>query len=87
MPSIASNPRENTIRTLILAATMLGAAMLVSGCGTGGMYAEPVLFSCGYLVGDTAQDRCHVSVYRVDPGQRSAELVEEISKAERIETP
>jgi len=87
VPSIASNPRENTIRTLILAATMLGAAMLVSGCGTGGMYAEPVLFSCGYLVGDTAQDRCHVSVYRVDPAQRSAELVEEISKAERIETP
>ncbi len=87
MPSIASNLRENTIRTLILAATMLGAAMLVSGCGTGGMYAEPVLFSCGYLVGDTAQDRCHVSVYRVDPAQRSAELVEEISKAERIETP
>ena len=87
MPSIASNPRENTIRTLILAATMLGAAMLVSGCGTGGMYAEPVLFSCGYLVGDTAQDRCHVSVYRVDPAQRSAELVEEISRAERIETP
>ncbi len=87
MPSIASNLREHTIRTLILAATMLGAAMLVSGCGTGGMYAEPVLFSCGYLVGDTAQDRCHVSVYRVDPAQRSAELVEEISKAERIETP
>jgi hypothetical protein len=87
VPSIASNPRESTIRTLILAATMLGAAMLVSGCGTGGMYAEPVLFSCGYLLGDTAQDRCHVSVYRVDPAQRSAELVEEISKAERIETP
>jgi len=84
---IAHNPREKTIRTLIRAATMLVAAMLMSGCGTGGIYAEPVLFSCGYLVGDTAQDRCHVSVYRVDPAQRSPEFVEEISKAERLETP
>ncbi len=87
MPPIANNPREKTIRTLILAATMLGAAMLVSGCGTGGMYAEPILFSCGYLVGDSAQDRCHVSVYRVDPVQRSAEFVEEIARAERLENP
>lgn len=86
MQPIAHNPREKTIRTLILAAAMLVAVMLVSGCGTGGIYAEPVLFSCGYLAGDTAQDRCHVSVYRVDPAQRSAELVEEISKAERLET-
>jgi hypothetical protein len=84
---IAHNPGEKTIRTLILAATMLVAAMLMSGCGTGGIYAEPILFSCGYLVGDTAQDRCHVSVYRVDPAQRSPELVEEISRAERIENP
>ncbi len=87
MPRIAHNPREKTIRTLILAATMLVATMLVSGCGTGGIYAEPILYSCGFLVGDTAQDRCHVSVYRVDPAQRSAEFVEEISKAERVETP
>ena len=87
MQPIAHDPREKTIRALILAATMLVAAMLVSGCGTGGIYAEPILFSCGYLVGDTAQDRCHVSVYRVDPAQRSAELVEEISRAERIENP
>ncbi len=87
MQPIAHNPREKTIRTLIRAATMLVAAMLMSGCGTGGIYAEPVLFSCGYLVGDTAQDRCHVSVYRVDPAQRSAELVEEISRAERLEYP
>lgn len=87
MQPIANNPREKTIRTLILATTMLGAAMLVSGCGTGGMYAEPILFSCGYLPGDSAQDRCHVSVYRVDSAQRSAEFVEDIARAERLENP
>ena len=51
------------------------------------MYAESTLYSCGYLLGDTAQDHCHVSMYRVDPAQRSDALVEEISKAERLENP
>jgi hypothetical protein len=72
---------------LILAAATAVAAMFVSGCGTGGMYSESTLYSCGYLLGDTAQDHCHVSMYRVDSAQRTAELVEEISKAERLENP
>ena len=61
--------------------------MFVAGCGTGGMYSESTLYSCGYLLGDTAQDHCHVGMYRVDPAQRSDTLVGEISKAERIENP
>ena len=51
------------------------------------MYSESTLYSCGYLLGDTAQDHCHVSMYRVDATHRSAEIVEEISKAERLENP
>jgi hypothetical protein len=68
------------------------AAALVSGCSSGGAlstgpYAEPTLFSCGYLRGDTAQDQCHVSVYLVSPDQRSGDLVEEVADASQLESP
>jgi len=86
------SPGRSTIRHRILAATTLVAAALVSGCSSGvslsaSPYAEPTLFSCGYLRGDTAQDQCHVSVYRVAPDQRTSDLVEEVADANQLESP
>jgi len=85
-------PGRWTIRHRILVATSLVAAALASGCTSGaflsaGPYAEPTLFSCGYLRGDTAQDQCHVSLYRVPPDQRSGDLVEEVADANQLESP